>query len=92
MGKTGTLNLRVDDKIKNEADAILKRLGIPMSTAIDMFLNQIILSRGLPFKVVLPEAPQHLNIDEMTEEEFREKIFYRFERAQAGHTQELKKF
>lgn len=44
MAKTGTLNLRVDDSVKSAADDILKRLGIPMSTAIDMFLNQIILT------------------------------------------------
>ncbi|HEQ3882296.1 TPA: type II toxin-antitoxin system RelB/DinJ family antitoxin, partial [Streptococcus pyogenes] len=57
MAKTGTLNLRVDDSVKSAADDILKRLGIPMSTAIDMFLNQIILTGGIPFDVSLPEAP-----------------------------------
>lgn len=49
MAKTGTLNLRVDDTVKSAADDILKRLGIPMSTAVDMFLNQIVLTGGHTF-------------------------------------------
>ena len=55
MGKTTTLNLRVDPEVKLEAEAVLKRLGIPMATAIDMYLRQIALTGGIPFSVTLPE-------------------------------------
>ena len=41
MEKTATLNLRVNPAVKQRAEAVLTRLGIPMSTAIDMYLNQI---------------------------------------------------
>lgn len=43
MEKTSTLNLRVNPTLKSEAEMILSRLGIPMSTAVDMFLNQMVL-------------------------------------------------
>lgn len=34
--------------IASDAEAILKRLGILMSTAVDMFLNQVVLVGGIP--------------------------------------------
>jgi antitoxin component of RelBE/YafQ-DinJ toxin-antitoxin module len=33
--------------IASDAEAILKRLGILMSTAVDMFLNQVVLVGGI---------------------------------------------
>lgn len=92
MAKTGTLNLRVDDTVKTAADDILKRLGIPMSTAIDMFLNQIILTGGIPFDVSLPEAPKRINVDYMSEDEFYNKLITSFEDAKAGQRQDIREF
>ena len=43
MEKTATLNLRVNPTVKGRAEEVLSKLGIPMSTAIDMYLNQISL-------------------------------------------------
>ncbi|AAK33543.2 type II toxin-antitoxin system RelB/DinJ family antitoxin [Streptococcus pyogenes] len=92
MAKTGTLNLRVDDSVKSAADDILKRLGIPMSTAIDMFLNQIILTGGIPFDVSLPEAPQRVNVDYMSQEKFYDKLITSFEDAKTGNRQDVREF
>lgn len=41
---------RVDPKVKDEAQAVLDRLGISMSQAISMFLHQIVIDNGLPFQ------------------------------------------
>ena len=41
MEKTATLNLRVNPTVKKNAESVLNKLGIPMSTAIDMYLTQI---------------------------------------------------
>ena len=49
MEKTATLNLRVNPMVKERAEAVLSKLGVPMSTAIDMYLNQISLTGGIPF-------------------------------------------
>ena len=35
MEKTMTLNLRVNPTVKQQAEDVLKQLGIPMATAID---------------------------------------------------------
>lgn len=44
-----TLNIRIEQNIKNKANKTLSSLGIDMSTAIKMFLNQVITENGLPF-------------------------------------------
>ena len=74
MEKTATLNLRVNPALKEQAESILQRLGIPMSTAVDMFLNQITLVGGIPFSVTLPKAPVSVNADLMTDEELHTKL------------------
>ena len=67
MEKTMTLNLRVNPTVKQQAEDVLKQLGIPMATAIDMYLRQITLTGGIPFSLSLPKAPAALNADTMTD-------------------------
>ncbi len=88
MEKTATLNLRVDPTLKEQAENILQRLGIPMSTAVNMFLNQITLVGGIPFSVTLPKAPASVNADLMTSDELRAKLRKGLEDAEAGRVQD----
>lgn len=73
MEKTATLNLRVNPQLKYKAESVLSQLGIPMSTAINMYLNQIVLNGGIPFSVTLPKAPEAVNADIMTNDELKAK-------------------
>jgi len=72
--KSATLNLRVNPVLKEQAETILRQLGIPMSTAIDIYLNQIALTGGIPFLVTLPKVPASVNADTMTAEAIHEKL------------------
>lgn len=45
----------VDPVLYKEAEAILETLGLPMDTAVTLFLRQVVLRGGLPFSVTLPE-------------------------------------
>lgn len=74
MEKTATLNLRVNPTVKSRAEEVLSKLGIPMSTAIDMYLNQISLTGGIPFAVTLPKVPNSINMDVMTTGELHAKL------------------
>jgi len=47
----GRLNIRVDEKIKNKADKLLEELGLDMSTAVNMFVHQIVITNGVPFRI-----------------------------------------
>lgn len=88
MEKTATLNVRVNPNVKERAEAVLSQLGVPMSTAIDMYLNQISLTGGIPFAVTLPKAPDSINADRMTREELRAKLGTGYEDMRAGRTQD----
>ena len=66
MEKTATLNLRVNPTVKEQAEMVLARLGVPMSTAINMYLNQISLTGGIPFAVTLPKTPDDINSCQIT--------------------------
>jgi DNA-damage-inducible protein J len=54
MAKTETIRARVEPELKQEAEAVLKALGLNASEAITMFYRQVALRRALPFEVKLP--------------------------------------
>ena len=41
---------RIDSSIKLEAQALLGRFGLTMSEAIRLFLHQVVIEQGIPFK------------------------------------------
>ena len=65
MAKTANLYARIEPEVKEEAEQILSSLGISVSNAINMFYKQIILQKGIPFELKLPEN-HPLNIHSMT--------------------------
>ena len=87
MEKTATLNLRINPALKRDAESVLGRLGIPMSTAVDMFLHQIVLVGGIPFAVTLPGAPESIDASGMSEEQIHAKIQKGYDAYREGRTQ-----
>ena len=45
----------IRDSVKTEANELFSKLGIDMSSAVNIFLRQCILRGGLPFKVEVPK-------------------------------------
>ena len=43
------LQIRVDEELKNQANAIYNELGMDISTAVRMFLKRSVLIGGIPF-------------------------------------------
>ena len=54
MAKTAMTHVRLTPEVKKDAEAILKELGISVSTATEMFYRQIIANKGLPFDPRVP--------------------------------------
>jgi len=52
--KTAAVHSRIQPEIKEQAEAILHRLGLSPTEAIRMFYTQIALRNGLPFDVSIP--------------------------------------
>lgn len=88
MEKTMTLNLRVNPTVKQQAEDVLKQLGIPMATAVDMFLRQVSLTGGIPFAVSLPKAPEAIRADDMTVQQLRHALMEGYEDMKSGKVQD----
>ena len=58
---SSTITVRVEDKTKKEAGAIFKEIGLDMSSAINVFLKQVIRSKGIPFPVSM-DTPNSITL------------------------------
>ena len=76
--------------VKQQAEDVLKQLGIPMATAIDMYLRQITLTGGIPFSLSLPKSPAALNADTMTDDQLHAALQVGIKEIQNGHTVALR--
>ena len=45
------VNVRIDSKLKKEAEEIFTALGISASSAINMFYRQVVRTNGIPFEL-----------------------------------------
>ena len=79
------LNVRVSPSVKQQAEDVLKQLGIPMATAIDMYLRQITLTGGIPFSLSLPSSCA-LNADTMTDDQLHAALQVGIKEIQNGDT------
>ncbi len=73
MARTSNIYIRVEPDIKQEAENILKELGIPMSNAVGMFLRQVILQNGIPFDMKLP-SKKPISLEMLSREELNEEL------------------
>ena len=88
--KSANLYARIEPDVKEKAESILSTLGIPASSAINMFYKQIILQRGLPFEVKIP-SDRPVDISTLSEAEFNEELEKGYADMQAGRTKNAKK-
>ena len=66
--KTANVTARIQPNIKEQAEAILDRLGIPVSVFIDMTYRQVIMRDGVPFSLDIPD--KLVTRDSITQAEF----------------------
>jgi len=52
--KMATITARVDENVKKEAETLFKKIGLNMSTAMNLFLKKCILEQGIPFELKVP--------------------------------------
>ena len=84
MAKSANLYARIEPEVKEQAEKILIALGIQASNAITMFYKQVILQRGLPFEVKLPEHP--LDVSHMTVEQIDSELEKGYAQMNAGQS------
>ena len=65
--KSANVTARVQPEIKQQAEAILANIGLPVSVLIDTLYRQIIMTGGVPYSLSVPQIPTR---DSMTEAQF----------------------
>ena len=85
MSKTANPYARIEPDVKEQAEAVLSALGIPVSNAINMFYKQIILQRGIPFELKLPKSILH-ELSQLTDSQFDVEMEKGFADIKAGRT------
>lgn len=77
MAKTTNLNIRVDEELKREAEAIFNELGFNMSTAMNIFLRYSVRYGGIPFdlRIEKPNEETMAAIDDVNNNRNMSKTF-----------------
>lgn len=47
-----TIQVRIDPKTKKAAQKVLDKVGLDMSSAIKVYFSQIVISQGIPFRIL----------------------------------------
>jgi len=61
-----SMNIRMDSDIKKKAQKIFAELGLDTTTAINIFLRQVIRTNGLPFEVKI-DSPNNDTLETIKE-------------------------
>lgn len=78
-----TLQIRVDDSLKQAADTLFTGLGLDTSTAVRIFLNASIENGGIPFSVRHRPIPDSLQ-EAIDDSRFRRNLSGPFDSAEAA--------
>ncbi len=84
--KAATVSARIQPEIKAQAEAVLEKLGVPVSVLIDTLYRQIILTNGIPYSLTVPTIPI---LEDMTKEEFDEMMLASQEDEKNGNVYDL---
>ena len=67
--KSANVTARVQPEIKRQAEAVLEKIGLPVSVLIDTLYRQIIMTGGVPYSLTVANLPTR---DNMTDAEFND--------------------
>ncbi len=81
--KKANVLARMEPDVKEQAEAIMAKLGVPASTVINMLYKQIIMTRSIPFTLSVPSSP--IARDEMDTATFNAMMEEGLSQAKAGH-------
>ena len=79
--KTANVTARIQPEIKEQAEAVLERIGIPVSVLIDTLYRQIIMTGSIPYSLSVPRIT---TLDSMSKEQFDAMMQKGYDDAQAG--------
>jgi addiction module RelB/DinJ family antitoxin len=57
MTANTNINIRTTTELKSNANDVLRRLGLDMSTAVNIFLTQLVYKNAIPFEISASQRP-----------------------------------
>jgi len=51
-----SISIRIDEDVKRDAESLLSKLGLTLSSATNVFFRQVIRTQGIPFPLSAAEA------------------------------------
>lgn len=88
--KSASVNVRINENVKQHAESILEDLGLSRAVAIDLFYRQIILHNGLPFDLKLNTPP--LSTSDFSPSELEDILSRGVEESNNGNGRSAKEF
>lgn len=79
--KSANVTARVQPEIKQQAEAVLDKIGLPVSVLIDTLYRQIIMTGGVPYSLIVPSLPTR---DRMTDAQFNAMMEKGYRQAKSG--------
>ena len=79
--KSANVTARIPPEINQQAEAVLERIGLPVSVLIDTLYRQIIMTGGVPYSLTVPKLPTR---DGMTDEQFDAIMKKGYSQAKSG--------
>ena len=61
VARSATLQMRVTPGVKRASEEVLRRLGLTMTEAMELFLRRMIIDQRLPFDVVALDNATYTN-------------------------------
>jgi len=72
------LTVRIDEGVKREAEILFNRIGLNMSSAVNVFFRQAIREQAIPFELKL--------YDDYYDERNMKRVLHSIEQSNAGKT------
>lgn len=79
--KSANVTARIQPEIKRQAEAVLDRIGLPVSVLIDTLYRQIIMTGGVPYSLTVPKLSTR---DDLTDEQFNSMMRNGYDQAKSG--------
>lgn len=87
MAKNANVSVRVEPEIKEQAEAYMSELGLPVSVVINALYRQIIRTKGIPFPLSLNSSLPVRS--QMTDAKFNEMMTESLAQAKSGRGEEM---
>ena len=68
---TASIHCKVDAEVKKQAEAVFKEAGLNTSTAINLFLKQAVIFKGIPFPIY---TEKHNELNKLQDKKTLKKI------------------